>query len=49
MATRTNTQSSAPHVADSRGLILVQGVRENNLEDVSVELPKRQLTVFTGV
>ncbi|WP_305785314.1 excinuclease ABC subunit UvrA [Symbioplanes lichenis] len=37
------------HVADSHDLIRVQGARENNLKDVSVELPKRRLTVFTGV
>jgi excinuclease UvrABC ATPase subunit len=35
--------------ADSHDLIRVQGARENNLRDVSVELPKRRLTVFTGV
>ena len=35
--------------ADSHGLIRVQGARENNLKDVSVEIPKRRLTVFTGV
>src|ERR687889_329846 len=49
MAERTDTQSSAPHVADSHGLIRVQGARENNLKEVSVEIPKRRLTVFTGV
>ena len=48
-ATRTDTQSPALHVADSHDLIRVHGARENNLEDVSVELPKRRLTVFTGV
>ena len=48
-ATKRNTQSPAPHVADSHGLIRVQGARENNLKDISVELPKRRLTVFTGV
>src|SRR5262245_12287748 len=48
-ATRTDTQSRALHVADSHDLIRVQGARENNLKDVSVELPKRRLTVFTGV
>jgi len=48
-ATRTDTQSSALHLADSHELIRVQGARENNLKDVSVELPKRRLTVFTGV
>src|SRR6266446_844287 len=49
MATRTDTQSPAPHVADSRDLIRVHGARVNNLKDVSVEIPKRRLTVFTGV
>lgn len=49
IATTTETQPSAPHVADSHDLIRVQGARENNLKDVSVELPKRRLTVFTGV
>lgn len=39
----------APHVADSHDLIRVQGARENNLRDISVELPKRRLTVFTGI
>jgi excinuclease UvrABC ATPase subunit len=45
----TDTRSPAPHVADSHGLIRVHGARENNLKDVSVEIPKRRLTVFTGV
>ena len=49
MATRTDTQSPALHVADSHDLIRVQGARVNNLKDVSVEIPKRRLTVFTGV
>jgi excinuclease UvrABC ATPase subunit len=49
MATRTDPQSSALHAADSHDLIRVHGARENNLKDVSVELPKRRLTVFTGV
>src|SRR6187402_3370387 len=35
--------------ADSHDLIRVQGARENNLKDVTVEIPKRRLTVFTGV
>ena len=48
-ATKTNTQSPALDVADSHDLIRVQGARENNLKDVSVEIPKRRLTVFTGV
>ncbi|MEV3861554.1 excinuclease ABC subunit UvrA [Streptomyces sp. NPDC050095] len=42
-------QSPAQHVADSHDLIRVYGARENNLKDVSVELPKRRLSVFTGV
>jgi excinuclease UvrABC ATPase subunit len=49
MATRTDTQSPALHVGDSHDLIRVQGARVNNLKDVSVELPKRRLTVFTGI
>ena len=48
-ATRTDPRSAALHVADSHDLIRVQGARVNNLKDVSVELPKRRLTVFTGV
>ena len=48
-ATRKDTQSPAPHVADRHDLIRVHGARVNNLRDVSVELPKRRLTVFTGV
>ena len=46
---KMDTQSPAPHVADSHDLIRVHGARENNLKDVSIELPKRRLTVFTGV
>jgi excinuclease UvrABC ATPase subunit len=49
MATRTDTQSPALHVADRHDLIRVQGARVNNLKDLTVELPKRRLTVFTGV
>jgi hypothetical protein len=49
MATRTDTQSPALHVADSHDLIRVHGARENNLKDISIEIPKRRLTVFTGV
>jgi excinuclease UvrABC ATPase subunit len=37
------------HAADSHDLIRVHGARENNLKNVSVEIPKRRLTVFTGV
>ena len=49
MATRTDTQSPALHAADSHDLIRVHGARVNNLKDISVEIPKRRLTVFTGV
>ncbi|WP_425473880.1 ATP-binding cassette domain-containing protein [Saccharothrix saharensis] len=49
MATRKNAPSPEPHLADSHDLIRVQGARVNNLKDVSVEIPKRRLTVFTGV
>jgi excinuclease UvrABC ATPase subunit len=49
MAKRTNTPSSALQGADSHDLIRVHGARVNNLKDVSVEIPKRRLTVFTGV
>jgi excinuclease UvrABC ATPase subunit len=49
MSTTTDTQSPALHVADSHDLISVHGARENNLKDVSIEIPKRRLTVFTGV
>src|SRR5881296_537384 len=48
-ATRTETQSTALHVADRHDLIRVQGARVNNLKDISVEIPKRRLTVFTGI
>src|SRR5487761_558054 len=49
MATRTAPQSPELHVGDSHDLIRVHGARVNNLKDVSVEIPKRRLTVFTGV
>ncbi|MFI7294775.1 ATP-binding cassette domain-containing protein [Streptomyces sp. NPDC050121] len=49
MANSTDTPPPAQHVADSHGLIRVHGARENNLKDVSIEIPKRRLTVFTGV
>src|SRR5499425_2740461 len=49
MATRTGTHSPALHAADSHDLIRVHGARVNNLKDVSVQIPKRRLTVFTGV
>src|SRR5437588_5120659 len=49
VARRTDTQSPALQAANSHDWIRVHGARENNLKDVSVELPKRRLTVFTGV
>lgn len=49
MTTTESTEGTAAHVADSHDRIRVQGARENNLKDVSLELPKRRLTAFTGV
>jgi len=51
MSTDTGTETQSPLVplADSHELIKVQGARENNLKDISLEIPKRRLTVFTGV
>ncbi|MGW0948407.1 ATP-binding cassette domain-containing protein [Streptomyces sp. NPDC002623] len=49
MARRAEAQSPELHLADSHDLIRVHGARENNLKDVSIEIPKRRLTVFTGV
>src|SRR6476620_4520300 len=48
-ATRKDTRSPAQHAADSHDLIRVHGARENNLKDVSIDIPKRRRTVFTGV
>src|SRR6188768_3279616 len=48
-ATRTDAQSTAAHVADTHDLIRVHGARVNNLRDIDVEIPKRRLTVFTGI
>jgi excinuclease UvrABC ATPase subunit len=48
-ATPTDPRSAALHAADKHDLIRVHGARVNNLKDISVELPKRRLTVFTGV
>ncbi|MER7810974.1 excinuclease ABC subunit UvrA [Streptomyces sp900116325] len=48
-ATRKTPQSPALHPADSHDLLRVHGARVNNLKDVSIEIPKRRLTVFTGV
>ncbi|MEU3983254.1 excinuclease ABC subunit UvrA [Streptomyces sp. NPDC026672] len=49
MARTTEARSAEPHIADSHDLIRVHGARENNLKDVSIQIPKRRLTVFTGV
>ncbi|MEU6813859.1 excinuclease ABC subunit UvrA [Streptomyces sp. NPDC046860] len=43
------TKGTDAHAADSHEMIRVHGARVNNLKDVSVEIPKRRLTVFTGV
>ncbi|MEU8782195.1 excinuclease ABC subunit UvrA [Streptomyces sp. NPDC048637] len=48
-APKTDPQSPALHAADRHDLIRVHGARVNNLQDVSIEIPKRRLTVFTGV
>lgn len=48
-AAKTGSQSAAQPVADSHEVIRVHGARENNLKDVDIEIPKRRLTVFTGV
>ena len=48
-STLEKNQIAIPHLADSHDLIRVRGARENNLKNVNVELPKRRLTVFTGV
>ena len=49
MSMSTDAQPPALHAADRHDLIRVQGARENNLKNVSIEIPKRRLTVFTGV
>ncbi|MGY4642438.1 ATP-binding cassette domain-containing protein [Cellulomonas sp. URHB0016] len=52
MSTAPTTSAAIPagrHAADNHDLIRVQGARVNNLKDISVDLPKRRLTVFTGV
>ena len=48
-AAKLDAQPPALPVADSHGLIRVHGARVNNLKDVSIDIPKRRLTVFTGV
>lgn len=47
--TAAATGSPSPHAADRQDVIRVSGARENNLRQVSVEIPKRRLTAFTGV
>src|SRR5213080_3389384 len=52
MATRKSTKTTttpASHAADSHDLIRVHGARVNNLKELRIEIPKRQLTAFTGV
>jgi excinuclease UvrABC ATPase subunit len=49
MTTSTETRAAVPATADAHDVIRVQGARENNLKDVTLEIPKRRLTVFTGV
>ncbi len=48
-AEKSDAAAPEPRVADSHDLIRVHGARVNNLKDISVEIPKRRLTVFTGV
>ncbi|MFN8197323.1 MAG: excinuclease ABC subunit UvrA [Nakamurella multipartita] len=48
-ATTTGTSPADPPAADRHDMIRVHGARVNNLKDISVEIPKRRLTVFTGV
>jgi excinuclease UvrABC ATPase subunit len=47
--TTAKAAPSTQHAADSHDMIRVHGARENNLKDISIEIPKRRLTVFTGV
>jgi excinuclease UvrABC ATPase subunit len=49
MAKRTDPRPPAVHVEDSHDLIRVNGARVNNLKDIFIDIPKRRLTVFTGV
>lgn len=49
MSTDADLETKQVHIADTHDLIRVQGARENNLKDISLELPKRRLTAFTGV
>ncbi len=49
MSTNARNARGDRHAADRHDVIRVQGARENNLKDISLEIPKRRLTVFTGV
>jgi excinuclease ABC A subunit len=49
IATNPDTLSPSTHVADTHDLIRVHGASVNNLKNISVEIPKRRLTVFTGI
>ena len=49
LATSTDGRSAALHAADSHDLIRVHGARVNNLKNLTLEIPKRRLTVFTGI
>ncbi|GAB2734251.1 hypothetical protein JOM49_006221 [Amycolatopsis magusensis] len=49
MSKAKRTGTPEPHPADSHDRIRVHGARVNNLKDISLEIPKRRLTVFTGV
>ena len=49
MNTTRMSEAPSPHAADVHDLIRVQGARVNNLRDINIEIPKRRLTVFTGV
>lgn len=49
MTATSRAETGSAHAADAHDFIRVQGARVNNLKDVSIEIPKRRLTVFTGV
>ncbi|MUK01104.1 ATP-binding cassette domain-containing protein [Vibrio cholerae] len=49
MTTTTDSDQAGHHTADRHDLIRVRGARENNLKDVTIDIPKRRLSVFTGV
>jgi excinuclease UvrABC ATPase subunit len=49
MAMTTDARADALHAADTHEMIRVRGARENNLKNIDIDIPKRRLTVFTGV